>query len=74
MALTLGDADSSRVVEVNTTKISDKVVVQMNPYYSNWRYKTPDHAIPDLDSLPNKYEGLEIKNYSLVKKILCMRQ
>ena len=69
VALTLGDADSSRVVEVNTNKISDKVVVQMNPYYSNWRYKTPDHMIPNLDSLPNKYKGIEIKNYSFIKNM-----
>ena len=67
--LTLGDVDSARVVDVDPNRIANANDVIVNPYYSGWRDKKPDHAIPNLDSMPDIIDTLESENYSFAKNI-----
>ena len=51
--LTLGDVDSARVVYIDPNRVAKENQVYLNPYFSKWKNKKPDHAIPDLDSIPD---------------------
>jgi len=67
--LTLGDVDSARIVDVDPNRIANTNDIIVNPYYSGWRYKRPDHVIPNLDSMPDIIDTLESEDYSFAKNI-----
>ena len=48
-AMTLNTADSSRVVEVNPSRIEKVSKVNMNPSFTSWINKKPDNQIPEID-------------------------
>jgi len=41
-AMTLPTVDSSRIVDIDPTRVADVTQLSMNSYYSTWRTKTPD--------------------------------
>jgi hypothetical protein len=67
--LTLGDVDSARIVDVYPHRIAENNDVAINPLYSRWRDKRPDHVIPNLDSLPDIIDALESQEYSSIDNI-----
>ena len=67
--LTLGDVDSSRVVDVDPSRIVDNKEIIMNQYYSSWRDKTPDNKIPNLDSIQDVFDTLKSQKYSSIDNI-----
>ena len=67
--LTLGDVDSARIVDVDPGRIAESKDIVMNPRYSTWRDKRPDHVIPDLDSISDVYDTLKSYKYSSINNI-----
>ena len=49
-ALTLRTTDSSRVVDIDPSRLADKREVKMNPAFSTWRTKAPDHPMENINS------------------------
>ena len=49
-ALTLRTTDSSRVVDIDPSRLADKREVKMNPAFSSWRTKAPDHPMENINS------------------------
>ena len=61
-ALTLGDVDSVRVVDISPERKVEEITLQTREHYSSWRTKTPDHPLVNIDpyqsvslSKPKKY-------------------
>ena len=48
-AMTLNTTDSSRVVEVDPSRIAKVSKVNMNPNFTSWVNKKPDNQIPEID-------------------------
>ena len=51
-AMTLQTTDSSRVVDIDPSRVAKKVNITMNSAFSSWRTKAPDHPIGNIN--PNK--------------------
>jgi hypothetical protein len=49
-ALTLRTTDSSRVVDIDPSRLANKGDVKMNPAFSSWRTKAPDHPMENINS------------------------
>ena len=49
-ALTLRTTDSSRVVDIDPSRLANKAEVKMNPAFSTWRTKAPDHPMENINS------------------------
>jgi hypothetical protein len=49
-ALTLRTTDSSRVVDIDPSRLANKADVKMNPAFSSWRTKAPDHPMENINS------------------------
>ena len=62
--MTLGDVDSSRVVDIFPNRLANIDEIKMNPKFSSWKNKTPDISIPNLDSIPDIIDSLESIQYS----------
>ena len=67
-ALTLSTVDTSRVVEINPERSVIKNKININPKFSSWRNKTPDHPLLNIN-LKNKVEVLNEENYKFYKNI-----
>ena len=67
--MTLGDVDSSRVVDIFPNRLAKTVKTNMNPRFSSWKSKVPDISIPDLDSIPDLIDSLESEKYSSFSNI-----
>ena len=52
IAFTLNTVDSSRVVEIDPSRVVIKTPVVMNPAFSSWRTKTPDNPLENI--VPSK--------------------
>ena len=48
-AMTLNTVDSSRVLEIDPSRIATLSKVRMNPAFSSWRIKRPDYQLSDID-------------------------
>tara|TARA_B100001250_G_scaffold414370_1_gene452287 strand:- start:6049 stop:8958 length:2910 start_codon:yes stop_codon:yes gene_type:complete len=48
-ALTLRTTDSSRVVDIDPSRLADKRDVKMNPAFYSWRTKVPDHPMENIN-------------------------
>jgi len=46
----LRTTDSSRVVDIDPSRLADKRDVKMNPAFSSWRTKVPDHPMENINS------------------------
>ena len=49
-ALTLRTTDSSRVVDIDPSRLANKGDVKINPAFSSWRTKAPDHPMENINS------------------------
>ena len=49
-ALTLRTTDSSRVVDIDPSRLADKREVKMNSAFSSWRTKAPDYPMENINS------------------------
>ncbi len=49
-ALTLRTTDSSRVVDIDPYRLANKGDVKINPAFSSWRTKAPDHPMENINS------------------------
>jgi hypothetical protein len=49
-ALTLRTTDSSRVVDIDPARVAMKTELTMNPAFSSWRTKVPDHPMENINS------------------------
>ena len=67
--MTLGDVDSSRVVDIFPNRLAKTGKTNMNPRFSSWKSKVPDISIPDLDSIPDLIDSLESEKYSSFSNI-----
>lgn len=67
--MTLGDVDSSRVVDIFPNRLANIDEIKMNPKFSSWKNKTPDISIPNLDSIPDIIDSLESIKYSSLRNI-----
>ena len=47
-AFTLKTTDSSRVVDINPSRVANKTELIMNTAFSSWRTKAPDHPIENI--------------------------
>ncbi|MBT5721810.1 MAG: hypothetical protein HOI72_06425 [Candidatus Marinimicrobia bacterium] len=50
-ALTLRTTDSSRVVDIDPSRLADKREVKMNSAFSSWRTKAPDYPMENINSI-----------------------
>ena len=67
-AMTLNTVDSSRVLEIDPSRIATLSKVRMNPAFSSWRIKRPDYQLSDIDI----YRSVNIiseKKYNFIKEI-----
>ena len=48
-AMTLKTVDSSRVVDIDPSRIANKVDLKMNPAFSSWRTKAPDNPLENIN-------------------------
>ena len=48
-AMTLPTVDSARVVSIDPKRFTTKAKVNINPAYSSWRSKSPDHPLVGID-------------------------
>lgn len=67
--LTLGDVDSARIVDIDPNRKANNKDIIVNPHFSRWREKRPDHPIPNLDSIPDIIDTLDSEGYSFQKNL-----
>ena len=67
-ALTLSTVDTSRIVEIKPARSVIKNKININPKFSSWRNKRPDHPLLNIN-LKNKIEVLNEENYKFYKNI-----
>tara|TARA_B100000131_G_scaffold118361_1_gene115396 strand:- start:2237 stop:5182 length:2946 start_codon:yes stop_codon:yes gene_type:complete len=53
-AMTLGTVDSSRVVDIDPSRVATPSEIKMNPLFSNWKIKKPDFPLVDVDANDEK--------------------
>ena len=67
-ALTLKTTDSSRVVDIDPSRLANKREVKMNPAFSSWRTKAPDQPMENIN--PNQNVAIQSETpYKFYKHI-----
>ena len=67
-AMTLNTVDSSRIIEIDPNREASSLTINMNPLFSNWRTKSPDYPLNDIN--PDiEVEILEENKYKFYKSM-----
>mgnify|MGYP000194504991 FL=1 len=67
-ALTLRTTDSSRVVDIDPSRLANKGDLKMNPAFSSWRTKAPDQPMENIN--PNQNVAIQSETpYKFYKHI-----
>ena len=67
--ITLGDVDSARIVDIDPNRKANNKDIIVNPHFSRWRDKRPDHPISNLDSIPDIIDTLDSEGYLFQKNL-----